>query len=130
MFFRKKKETTPVSTVKAVYVMAITAEKMPADALMSAVKAAQAMLTQKNPTFAKLFGEQMQPQSKIEVANIKYAGSLMHTPQTMQTTLIGWVKNQYNVDVKLVVNKNFFPHGMFDAQKRENFFLFYFDIKA
>jgi hypothetical protein len=143
MFDRfKKKKSQPVAkksqkvampsadaSVKAVYIMTFTAEPMPAEALKPAVKAAEGMLKGKNPVFAQLWTEQMKPESKIEVANVQYAGPMMHTPQTMQTTLAGWIKKQYNADYQPIVNKNFFPHGMRDGQGRENFFLFYFEME-
>jgi len=129
--FRKKKDTktqTPNTAIKTMFVMAFTTEKMPVETLQSVVQIAQGMLQKKNPAFAKLLSEQMKPETKIEVANLKYAGSIMHTPQTMQTSLGGWIKNQYQVSFTPFVNKNFFPHGMRDPQGKENFFLFYFDM--
>jgi hypothetical protein len=136
MFKRFKKKETPKSSspsadsaVKAVYVMAITTEKMPEAQLQPVVKIADNMLRKKEPAFTHLWEEKVQPQTMIEVANVKYAGPLMHTPQSMQSTLAGWIKNQYGVEFKPVMGVNFFPHGMRDPQGKKNFFLFYFDVE-
>ena len=53
----------------------------------------------------------------------------MHTPQTMQTSLAGWIQNQYNVTFHPVIGQTFFPQGTRDPQGRDNFFLFYFDVE-
>ena len=116
--------------VKTVYIMAITAEEMPNDRLIPVVHIADHRLRAKNPAFARLMTGQMLPKSKIEVANILYAGPIMHTPQAMQQALASWIKKKYSVDYKPVLNQNFFPHGMRDPQGRENYFLFYFDMEA
>ena len=123
----KVKESVKTSAVKTMYVMTFTTEEMKAEELMPVVKMAQGMLEKKNPNFAKIISE-MAPDTRIEVANMQYAGSIMHTPQTMQTALGGWMSNQYGAACIPVVNKNFFPHGMKDPQGKENFFLFYFDM--
>ena len=124
----KVKESVKTSAVKTMYVMTFTTEEMKAEELMPVVKMAQGMLEKKNPNFAKIISE-MAPDTRIEVANMQYAGSIMHTPQTMQTALGGWMSNQYGAACIPVVNKNFFPHGMKDPQQgKENFFLFYFDM--
>ena len=130
MFKRFKKKETPKDpaptmdgVVNAVYIMAITTEKMPAATLQPVVKIADGMLRKKNPVFERLWSENVKPDTKIEVANVKYAGPLMHTPQSMQSTLAGWIKNQYGVDFKPEVGVNFFPHGMRDPQGKENYFL-------
>ena len=135
MFNRFKKKDEPKATmpladqaVKAVYIMTFTTKEMPPDELKTVVQIAEGMLKGKNPVFAQLWAKQMRPETKIEVANVKYAGPMMHTPQTMQTTLAGWIKKQYDVDYKPKAGVNFFPHGMRDPQGKENFFLFYFDL--
>lgn len=115
--------------VKALYIMALTTEVMPADALKPIVKLAEEMLKRKNPIFAQLMDEQIGPETMIHIANVQYAGPILHTPQTMQATLAGWIKNQHNVIYRPVVDQNFFPHGMRDSQGRENYFLFYFEME-
>ena len=127
---RFKKPSTSNPTVKTLYILTLTAKKMPAETLRPIVHIAEGMLKGKDTTFARLMREQMLPDTKIEIANIKYAGPLIHTPQTMQLTLAGWIKRQYNVDFGPEVGKNFFPHGMRNSQGKENFFLFYFDMNA
>jgi len=52
----------------------------------------------------------------------------MHTPQTMQAALMGWLENLYNMAYKPTEDKNFFPHRMKDPQGKEIFILFYFDL--
>ncbi len=94
--FKKKKTSKAPSTsnsmVKALYVLTLTTEKMPGEMLKPVVHTAAAMLKGKDSTFAQLMGTQMLPETKIEIVNVKYAGSIMHTPQTMQSTLAGWIK--------------------------------------
>jgi len=128
-YVRKPKETEVSNTVKTMYVLTFTTEEMVAEELMPVVKIAQGMLEKKNPNFAKLIRE-MKPDTRIEIANMQYAGPIMHTPQTMQTALGGWMSNQYGADFMPAINKNFFPHGMKDPQGKENFFLFYFAAGA
>lgn len=69
----------------------------------------------------------MAPATRIEIANLQYL-PIMHTPQTMQTTLAGWLRRQYAVAYAPVVGKNFFPHGMRDSHGKETYVLFYFDL--
>lgn len=116
-----------MSTIKRIYILTFTAESLPPDGLSSVVKIADDMLRKKNPVFARLM-EEVPPGASLKVANVRYAGPLMHTPETMQTTFRGWLSKQYQVDFKPEINQNFFPHGMRDPQGRENFFLFYFEM--
>ena len=113
--------------IKAVYVMAFTPEKLEGPALMGTSKIAGDMLKGKDANF-KLLDEQLTgAKTPMHFTNLQY-NSIMHTPQTMQTSLGGWIKNQYQVTFRPVIGKNFFPHGMKDPQGRENFVLFYFDF--
>jgi hypothetical protein len=94
--------------------------------LKAVVQVADRMLRAKNPAFKQLMEEEMAPRTPIEIANLQHM-AVFHTPQTMQATLAGWLKHKYNVPYEPVVGKNFFPHGMRDAQGKENYVLFYFD---
>jgi hypothetical protein len=116
-------------TVKTLFILTFTADPMNPETLRSVVSFADNMLQRKNPAFASIMQEQMLPGSRIEIANIQYAGPSMHTPENMQTTLQGWLKRQYNVEFRPEINQNFFPQGMRDPQGRDNFFLFYFDME-
>ncbi|MBE9099192.1 hypothetical protein [Vacuolonema iberomarrocanum] len=130
--FQEKPVTNPsVSsdlTIKGIYILAITAEKLEPEALMPVVQMADTMLQNKNTTFTAMMERALAVNAPIEVANIQYAGSLMHTPQTMQSTLAGWIQKQYNVAYQPVIGQTFFPQGTRDPQGRDNFFLFYFDV--
>jgi len=96
--FKKKKAESkaamPASqtAVKAVYIMTFTTKEMPPEMLKPTVQIAEGRFKGKNPEFARLWTEQLRPETKIEIANVKYAGPIMHTPQTMQITLANWIK--------------------------------------
>jgi hypothetical protein len=113
--------------VKAIYIMAFTPEKMAPKTLQAVTYMAGDMLKAKDPAFKRLM-ERLAPQTPIEIANLQYI-AVFHTPQTMQNSMMGWLKKQYNVTCDPVAGSNFFPHGMRDPQGRENFILFYFDIE-
>jgi len=70
-------------TAEGLYILALTAEILSPEMLKSIVQIGDDVLRKKNPAFARLLGEQMQPDTPIIVANILFAGALMHTPQTM-----------------------------------------------
>jgi hypothetical protein len=117
------------SDVKGLYVMAFTPQEVASEELKALVHVADGMLRVKNPVFKQLMEEGMAPQTRIEIANLQYV-PVMHSPQTMQTTLAGWLKHRYNVPYEPVVGKNFFPHGMKDPQGKETYVLFYFDMRT
>ena len=125
-----KAAPAPNPTVKGLYILALTAEILSPDTLKSVVQIGDDMLREKNRAFAHLLGEQMHPDTPIIVANILFAGALMHTLQTMQAALIGWLEVQHNVECTPAINHSFFPHGMRDPQDRENFLLYYFDMEG
>ena len=116
--------------VKGLYILALTAEILSPETLKSVVQIGDDMLRERNPAFARLWGEHLHPDTPIIVANILFAGALMHTPQTMQAALIGWLKEEHNIECTPAINHNFFPHGMRDPQDRENFLLYYFDMEG
>lgn len=125
MFNLFKKEKTPA--LKGLYILAFTPEKLETDPLRQLVKIAENMLQAKSPVFKRLMEKQMMHQTPIQIANVQFV-ALMHTPQTMQTALMGWLKKSYTVNFQPKVGENFFPHGMKDTQGKEAYILFYFDL--
>jgi hypothetical protein len=125
---KSEKDQSQVTQIKAVYVMAFTPSKLEGPALMGVGKIAGDMLKGKNANFRLLEEQLTNSKTPMHFANLEY-NAIMHTPQTMQTTLGGWLKNQYQIAFRPVIGKNFFPHGMKDPQGRDNFVLFYFDFK-
>jgi hypothetical protein len=113
--------------IKGLYIMAFTPEELEPEKLKHVTHIADRMLKAENPTFKQLMEEKMEPKTPIEIANIQHV-AIMHTPQTMQTALMGWLKNKYDVIYEPTVKKNFFPHGMRDPKGREAYVLFYFDM--
>lgn len=111
--------------LQTVYIMAFTPEKMDNNTLISVCRMAADMLSAKDKNFAQKMG-MIGKTTRMTFSNQLYL-STMHTPQNMQTTLGGWVKNE-NMPFAPVLGDTFFPHGMRDPKGRENFFLFYFHI--
>lgn len=114
--------------IKGLYIMAFTPEELGPEKLKYVVHVADGMVRAKDPIFRRLMEEQMAPQTRIEIASLRHV-PLMHTPQTMQTAMQGWLKARYGVSYEPVVGKNFFPHGMKDPQGKETYILFYFDME-
>jgi hypothetical protein len=115
-------------SIKALYVLAFTPEKMDQNTLMTVTHLADEMLRAKNPVFKRRMEEWVASNTPIEIANIQYIAT-MHTPTSMQTLLMDWLKKQYNVTFNPTAGNDFFLHGMRDSQGKENFILFYFDIE-
>jgi len=115
-------------TIGGLYVLAFTPEVLEPNALRTLSQVAIEMLKAKDSTFTQLFEETLRTNTSIEIADVEYVAS-MHTPQTMQATLAGWLRNQYQVMFDPVVGENFFPHGMRDDQGREKIVLFYFQLR-
>jgi hypothetical protein len=109
--------------------MAFTPEPLAPDELKQVVQVADRMLRAKDVAFKHLTEAGMAPQTRIEIASLQHI-PLMHTPQTMQTTLAGWLKKQYAVVYAPALGKNFFPHGMRDPRGKETYVLFYFDLSG
>lgn len=113
-------------TLQAVYMMAFTPEKMDNGMLMAVCQMAADRLAAKSPAFAQRMNL-LSKDTRMNMSNQLYAEN-MHTPQNMQLTLEGWLhNNQVVTDMRF--GDNFFPHGMRDPKGRENFFLYYFDLK-
>lgn len=107
-----------------VYIMAFTPQKLDNKALSEMVGAARNMLEGKDPAFKKTMSQAIADKAGIKASNQLFV-PLMHTPQTMRTTLEGWLTNEKLIP-RMAVGETFFPHGMRDGQGRENFVLFYF----
>lgn len=112
--------------LQTVYIMAFTPEKMENNALVGMCQAAANMLSAKNQAFAQRMSL-LNEQSRMTFSNQLHIPT-MHSPQVMQSTLAGWLKNE-NTPFDPRIGDNFFPHGMRDPQGRENYVLFYFDLK-
>ena len=115
-----------MATLQTVYIMTFTPEKMAKEALFGMFDAASEMLSAKNQAFARCMNMRKQD-TLMTFSNQLYAPN-MHTPQTMQTTLKGWLTKE-NVSFDPRLGENFFPHGMRDSKGQENYILFYFDFK-
>ena len=115
-------------SVQAVFVMTFTTAPLSGEALQSMVQVADSMLCGKNETFRSLMTAAVNPKTRIEVCNLQYGGPGLHTPQTMQTGMMGWLQRQYQVPFKPAVGRNFFPQGVRDPQGQPNYVLFYFHM--
>lgn len=115
-----------MATLQTVYMMAFTPEKMDSNSLVGMCKAAANMVSVKDQTFAQRMGL-LNNTTRITFSNQLFIAT-MHTPQTMQSTLAGWLSNDGTAfDPK--PGDNFFAHGMRDPQGAANYVLFYFDFK-
>ena len=97
------------------------------DTLIALFRMASDRLKEKDTTFKERMENWANSKSRAEISNIQYS-AMMHTPESMQTSMMGWLKRQYNIAFKPVTGSNFFVHGMGDPEGRENIFLFYFDV--
>lgn len=114
-------------TLQTVYMMAFTPNKMENDALIGVCRLASDMLSAKDKAFAQRMGL-ISKTTRMTFSNQLYI-STMHTPQNMQTTLGGWVKNE-KAPFAPILGDTFFAHGMRDPKGMENFVLFYFHITS
>ena len=115
-----------MSTLQSVYMMAFTPEKMDNNTLMAVCQMAADRLCAKDATFAQRMS-MLGPQSQLKLANQLHMPT-MHTPQSMQSTLDAWLANE-KTSFAPRIGDNFFPFGIRDPQGRENYILFYFDLK-
>ncbi len=106
--------------------LAFTSEPLEADMLRAYLARAEKGLRHEQPAYQALMDSLAGSQVPIEVANVQIVPA-MHTPQTMQTTLAGWIAKQHEVRFEPQMGVNFFPHGMRDAQGRESYLLVYVD---
>ncbi|MBI3162634.1 MAG: hypothetical protein HYZ23_08995 [Chloroflexi bacterium] len=113
-------------TLKTIYMMAFTPAKMDNNMLMGVCKMAADRLSAKDRAFAQRM-ELMTRDTRITLSNQLHI-STMHTPQVMQNTLGGWLKNE-NVPFDPVPGDTFFAHGLKDPKGMDNFFLFYFHMQ-
>ncbi len=115
-----------MTTLQSVYIMTFTPEKMEKDALFGMFDAASQMLSARNQAFARCMN--MRKNDTMMTFSSQLFAPNMHTSQTMQSTLAGWLNNgKVSSDPRL--DENFFPHGMRDSKGRENYILFYFDFR-
>ena len=113
-------------TLQTIYMMAFTPAKMDNNTLMGVCRMAADRLSAKDNAFAQRMSL-MSKTTRITFSNQLYL-STMHTPQVMQTTLGGWLKNE-NAPFNPVPGDTFFFHGMKDPRGMDNYFLFYFDMQ-
>ena len=121
-FFKKKGPT-----VKGVYMLSFTAEKMDDETLFPVLSIAEKMLQEKHAAFAKLWAS-IRDETHKKTGNHLYNAE-MHNPQTMQVAFDTWLIGQHDVKFAPEFGENFFPHAMSDPQGRENYFLYYFDLE-
>lgn len=119
----EKSQTAPTNSL---YVLAFTASDMDQDMLLDSYQLVCQRLEEKDPIFKKHLDAWIESKSQLMLARVQYAAN-MHTPETMQTSLEGWLKGQYNIVATPVAGRNFFMHGVRDDQGKEKVFLFYFD---
>ncbi len=124
-FFKKKRAPQP--KIKGLYILTFTAEEMPEETLNNIIPIADKMLADKNPSFAAL-KESMGEETPLHISNRLYNAE-MHNPQTMQIALDTWLIGTHDVAFEPNFGENFFPHAMSDPQRRENFFLYYFELE-
>ncbi len=135
MFFKKKKAKEekkveePPLTIKAMYVLAFTQPKMSAANLKAIVDTAQNLLIKKQDDFKRIMETQMLPKTGINIANIEYI-PLMHSHQSMASSLKGWLNNQYSENFYPFQNVNFFAQSLVDSHKKEHMVLFYFVVNT
>ena len=115
-----------MSTIKAVYVMAFTPQQMESQALMQMCRLAASMLEKKDPAFAQLMAVVNSTKITLHFSNQVFV-PIMHTPQVMQKTMGGWLKDKLTYHP--VYGQNFFANGLNDPQGRAHFVLFYFDLE-
>lgn len=137
MFFKKKKKAKEekaqapaekkLPPIKAMYVLAFTQPKLDNANLQAAVKSAENLLKEKQPDFKRILETQMAPQSMVHIANVEYV-PLMHSNDSMVTSLQGWLKNQFDEVFYPVQNINFFTQSLRDGQGKDHMVLFYFVV--
>jgi hypothetical protein len=115
-----------MSSLQTLYMMAFTPAKMDNNSLMGMCRAAANMLSAKDQAFAQRMGL-LNNETRITFSNQLYS-PIMHSPQVMQSTLGGWLKNE-NTPFDPKLGDNFFFMGLKDPAGADNFVLFYFDFK-
>lgn len=113
-----------MSSLKAVYVMGFTPEKMENDAFVQMCRMAGDFLEKKDAAFRARMDQINTQKVMLHFSNQVFI-PLMHNPHTMQTTLGGWMKNE-GIPFAPVLGENFFVNGIRDPQGREHYVLFYF----
>jgi hypothetical protein len=117
-----------MTTTTAVYIMGFTPEMLNNNHLVQLVRAADSSLKAKNPAFKQAMQQADASQAQINISNQLFS-PLLHTPQTMQTALGGWMQNE-EMFFQPVLGDNFFINDLRDEQGRGNYVLFYFHRAA
>ena len=112
--------------VKVLYIMVFSPDKWGPDKLKEVTHAAEGMLKGKDPIFKQLFDDQMMPDTRIDISNVQYM-PFTNTPEWMQTMFMGWFKKG-NVEFIPMPGKNHFTQGMKDADGKEVFLFFNFEM--
>ena len=115
--------------ILGLYVLAFTPDVLESEDLQTLTHVAVEMLKRKDRTFSRLFEATLASNTTIEIANVEFVPT-MHDPQTMQTTLAGWLRRQYQIVYAPRVGETFFPHGMRDDGGTERMVLFYFNVES
>jgi hypothetical protein len=123
---QSSKKSSP--RIKTLYILTFTPEKLGGKMLQDVAFSAAHMLTAKDAAFKQLMDSLLGTKTPIEIANLEY-NRMMHSPQVMQSSMGGWLKNKFNLAFNPSMGENFFPHGMRNQQGQENFILFYFDFE-
>lgn len=119
---------TAKNDIKGLYIMIFAPEKWEKEQLREITRIADGMLRAKDSNFKQLMEEKLAPTTLVNITSVPYS-PLMHTPQSMQTTLMGWLQKEHDVTFMPIVGENFFPHGMKSPEGKETYILHYFDIK-
>ncbi|MBK6794263.1 MAG: hypothetical protein IPG80_17395 [Anaerolineales bacterium] len=115
-----------MAVVNQVFIMTFTPAAIPQSELVGFTRMFSDRLAAKDAVFAGLVA-QMGKGVKVDIS-AQLHSTTMHTPQVMQNTLAGWMKNM-NQSFNPQYGVNFFVHAMKDPKGMENYVLFYFLLK-
>lgn len=115
-----------MAVVTQLFIMTFTPAAIPQSELVGFTRMFSDRLAAKDAAFAGLIA-QVGKGVKIDIS-AQLHSTTMHTPQVMQNTLAGWMKN-LNQPFNPQYGINFFVHAMKDPKGLENYVLFYFLLK-
>ena len=115
-----------MAVVNQVFIMTFTPAAIPQSELVGFTRMFSDRLAAKDAVFAGLVA-QMGKGVKVDIS-AQLHSTTMHTPQVMQNTLAGWMKNM-NQTFNPQYCVNLFVHAMKDPKGMENYVLFYFLLK-
>ncbi|MEN9562628.1 MAG: hypothetical protein RIR73_872 [Chloroflexota bacterium] len=115
-----------MAIVSQLFIMTFTPAAIPQNELVGFTRMFSDRLAAKDAVFASLVA-QLGKDVKVDIS-AQLHSSTMHTPQVMQNTLAGWMKN-LNQKFTPQYGVNFFVHAMKDPKGMENYVLFYFVLK-